>query len=108
MDELGYLTMSGKELNRLEVLRRVLDRRLTQAQAAEPLGLGVRQIERLCHRLRIEGPRRRPCTSPKVTLREKRQIRTARARADAPQVRNERTPCPTSLLGAEPDISTLD
>ncbi len=57
MDELGYLTMSGKELNRLEVLRRVLERRLTQAQAAEQLGLGVRQIERLCQRLRVEGAR---------------------------------------------------
>ncbi len=40
MDEAGTLTMSGKELNRLEVLGRVLERRLTQAQAAEQLGLG--------------------------------------------------------------------
>jgi hypothetical protein len=47
-------------------------------------------------------------TSPKVTLREKRQIRTARALADAPKVRKEKTTRPTSLLGAEPDISTLD
>ncbi len=46
--------------------------------------------------------------SPKVTLREKRQIRTARARADAPQVRKEKTTRPTSLLCAIPDISTLD
>ena len=36
MDDAGYLTMSSKELNRLEVLRRVLERRLTQSQAAEP------------------------------------------------------------------------
>jgi len=57
MDDPGYLTMSAKELNRLEVLGRVLDRRLTQAQAAEQLGLGIRQVERLCRRLRIEGPR---------------------------------------------------
>ncbi len=56
MDTPGYLTMSAKELNRLEVLQRVLERRRTQAQAAEQLGLGVRQIERLCRRLRIEGP----------------------------------------------------
>ncbi len=47
MDTPGYLTMSAKELNRLEVLRRVLERRRTQGQAAEQLGLGVRQIERL-------------------------------------------------------------
>ena len=58
MDKPGYLTMSSKELNRLEVLRRVLERRLTPAQAAEQLGLGIRQIERLSRRLRIEGPRR--------------------------------------------------
>ncbi len=57
MDERGYLTMSAKELDRLEVLRRVLERRLTQAQAAEQLGLGIRQIERLCQKLRVEGPR---------------------------------------------------
>ena len=55
MDELGTLTMSAKELNRLEILRRVLERRLTQAQAAEQLGLSVRQIERLCRKLRLDG-----------------------------------------------------
>jgi hypothetical protein len=34
-----------------------VDRRLTQAKAAEQLGLGIRQLERLCRKLRIEGPR---------------------------------------------------
>ncbi len=48
MDEMETLTMSSKELNRLEVLGRVLERRLTQVQAAEQLGLSLRQIERLC------------------------------------------------------------
>ncbi|MBW2275807.1 MAG: helix-turn-helix domain-containing protein [Deltaproteobacteria bacterium] len=38
-------------------LGRVLERRLTQAQAARQLGLSVRQVERLCRELRIEGPR---------------------------------------------------
>ena len=56
MDEMEILTMSSKELNRLEVLGRVLERRLTQVQAAEQLGLGVRQVERLCRKLRVEGP----------------------------------------------------
>jgi len=55
MDEARFLTMSRKELNRLEILGRVLERRLTQVQAAEQLGLGVRQVERLCRKLRIEG-----------------------------------------------------
>ena len=57
MDDTGCLTMSAKELNRLEVLGRVLERRLTQAQAARQLGLSVRQVERLCRKLRIEGAR---------------------------------------------------
>ena len=55
MDDSGTLTMSTKELNRLEILGRVLERRLTQAQAATQLGLGVRQVERLCRRLRLDG-----------------------------------------------------
>jgi len=57
MDNAGCLTMSAKELNRLEILGRVLERRSTQAQAAQQLGLGVRQVERLCRKLRVEGPR---------------------------------------------------
>ncbi len=56
MDDTETLLMSRKELNRLEILGRVLERRLTQVQAAEQLGLGVRQVERLCRTLRIEGP----------------------------------------------------
>ena len=55
MDEARFLAMSRKELNRLEILGRVLERRLTQVQAAEQLGLGVRQVERLCGKLRVEG-----------------------------------------------------
>jgi len=56
MDEARFLTMSRKELNRLEILGRVLDRRLTQPQAAEQLGLSVRQVARLCGKLRVDGP----------------------------------------------------
>ena len=56
MDDRGTLTMSRKELHRLEILGRVLERRLTQAKAAEQLGLSLRQVERLCRKLRLEGP----------------------------------------------------
>ena len=56
MDDRGTLTTSRKELNRLKILGRVLERRLTQAKAAEQLGLGLRQVERLCRKLRLEGP----------------------------------------------------
>lgn len=56
MDDRGTLTMSGKELNRLQILARVLERRLTQAKPAEQLGLTLRQVERLCRTLRLYGP----------------------------------------------------
>ena len=56
MDDTETLIMSRKELNRLEILGGVLERRLTQVQAAEQLGVGVRQVERLCRKLRTEGP----------------------------------------------------
>jgi hypothetical protein len=55
MDDARTLTMSANELNRLEILGRVLERRLTQSQAAEQLGLSVRQAERLCRKLRLGG-----------------------------------------------------
>jgi DNA-binding CsgD family transcriptional regulator len=38
------VTLSAKELDRLEVLGRVAERRLTQQQAAEQLGLSERQV----------------------------------------------------------------
>jgi hypothetical protein len=48
--------MSRKELNRLEILGRVLERRLTQVESRLQLGLSVRQVGRLCRKLRAEGP----------------------------------------------------
>jgi hypothetical protein len=56
MDEARFWTMSRKELNRLEILGRVLERRLTQIEAGSQLGLSVRQVARLCRKLRAEGP----------------------------------------------------
>jgi transposase len=55
MGDAGTLTMSARELNRLEVLGRVLERRLTQRDAAERLDLSLRQVERLCRALRDHG-----------------------------------------------------
>jgi transposase len=51
----GAKTMSQKEVQRLLVLRRVLDEGVGQAVAAEQLGISVRQVKRLCRRLREEG-----------------------------------------------------
>jgi hypothetical protein len=49
------LTMSHQELNRAEWMQRVRERRATQAQAAEHLGLTVRQVERLYRAYKTEG-----------------------------------------------------
>ena len=51
----GTVTMSARELDRLEVLGRVAERRLTQRRAAEQLGLSERQVRRLCRALDQQG-----------------------------------------------------
>ena len=47
--------MSVKEATRLAAVRQVLEGRIKQAQAAQRLGLSVRQIKRLCQRVRLGG-----------------------------------------------------
>jgi transposase len=47
--------MSKKELSRLEVVCRVFERRLTQREASKMLGVGLRQMERLCRAYRESG-----------------------------------------------------
>lgn len=56
MEATETLTMSARELDRLEVLGRVAEKRLTQQEAAERLGLSLRQVERLARALREHGP----------------------------------------------------
>lgn len=51
----GTELMSQKEVQRLAVLRRVLDEGFGQAWAAQQLGLSVRHIKRLCRRVREDG-----------------------------------------------------
>ena len=53
MDEL--LTMSKREITRLEVMQRLKEKRLKQAEAAEMLGISVRQVKRLWRAYRQEG-----------------------------------------------------
>ena len=55
MQDAGNLTMSAKELDRLEIISRVAERRLTQRKAAERLGLSLRQVERLWRAFRADG-----------------------------------------------------
>jgi len=50
------VTRQMKDLDRLRTIQSVLDRELRPGQAAQRLGLTVRQIERLVIRYRTEGP----------------------------------------------------
>jgi transposase len=50
------LTMSKRELTRLEVIQRLKDKRLTQKEAAQLLGLSIRQVKRLWRAYRKKGP----------------------------------------------------
>jgi len=49
------LSMSRKEIDRLEVIQQVVNRQLTQSRAAERLDLSIRQTKRLVRRYRTEG-----------------------------------------------------
>ncbi len=49
------LTMSIREFDRLHVIQNVLTKRLTWAQAARQLKLSLRQVARMCRRVRREG-----------------------------------------------------
>jgi hypothetical protein len=55
MAEEGIIAMNQKELKRLHIIHRVLDKRLRQVEAAEILGLSTRQIGRLTQRIQQEG-----------------------------------------------------
>lgn len=50
------ITLSHRELDRLTVVRAVVEKKLKQRQAAEQLRLSARQVKRLVRRYRREGP----------------------------------------------------
>jgi hypothetical protein len=51
----GYITMSEQELNRFELIKKIIEKRLKQYQAAQQLNLTTRQIERLCKAYKQTG-----------------------------------------------------
>ena len=57
MERQDILTMRVREIDKLKVIHEVLQKRLKQRQAARQLGLGTRQVIRLCKRVRREGNR---------------------------------------------------
>jgi DNA-binding Lrp family transcriptional regulator len=69
------LTMSQKELKRLHIIRKAIDKRIKQREAAEVLGLSQRQVRRLVKRVREE--------SDKGIIHRLRGIKSHRAIADA-------------------------
>src|SRR3569832_2140485 len=50
------VTMSRKEIDRLEVIRRVFESRLSQVKAGQLMGLSARQVRRLCVAYERDGP----------------------------------------------------
>jgi transposase len=53
VDEL--LTMSNREITRLEVMQRLQEKRLSQKEAAGMLGIGTRQVKRLFRAYKAQG-----------------------------------------------------
>lgn len=56
MKEQGRISMSRKELDRVVVIREVIEKKVLQKEAAERLGISVRQIKRLVRQFRKKGP----------------------------------------------------
>jgi transposase len=53
----GIITMSQRDLNRIQVISKVKEKEVRQKQAAEVLGLSERQIRRIVRRVKKEGAR---------------------------------------------------
>jgi transposase len=51
----GLVTMSAKELDRLAIVRRVIEQRLSQKAAADMMGLSTRQVRRMCRAFERDG-----------------------------------------------------
>src|SRR5512147_2795911 len=49
------ITMSRREAKRLHILQQVVEKRMTQRDAAGLMGLSARQVRRLLQRVRAEG-----------------------------------------------------
>lgn len=55
MKEERTFHLSTKELRRMPVIRKVIEKELTQVRASELLGLSERQVSRIAARLKSEG-----------------------------------------------------
>ncbi|MFA6316946.1 MAG: ISNCY family transposase [Elusimicrobiota bacterium] len=57
MDDTERINLSMREIDRLRIIRDLLERRILQRQAAEQLRLGIRQVRRLSRRVEAQGAR---------------------------------------------------
>lgn len=57
MVEGGLITMSTRELEKLAIIRQVVDRKIKQSEAAYRLELSDRQIRRILVKYRKYGPK---------------------------------------------------
>ena len=55
MTEKDVIAMSQRELVRVHVIQQVMEKKLTQIEAGEKIGLGDRQIRRIIKRVKSEG-----------------------------------------------------
>ena len=110
---LGTLTMSKRELDRAQLMLLVRERRRTQAQVAEQLGLTVRQVERMYRAYKAGGAaalvsKRRGRPSPRRLPEETRMavLGVVSARYDdfGPTLAHEKL---TELHGAAVSVETL-
>jgi transposase len=51
----GTITMAQHELRRLHVIRKAIDKVITQKDASEVIGISLRQAQRMVARVRREG-----------------------------------------------------
>lgn len=55
MAEKDIITMTQSELKKLHIIRKALDKQITQVEAANIIGVGLRQAQRIARAVRIEG-----------------------------------------------------
>jgi predicted DNA-binding protein (UPF0251 family) len=51
------ITMSTREMERLKIVHKVMEKRLTQVKAGELMGVTDRQVRRMLQRVREKGER---------------------------------------------------
>ena len=67
----GYLLMSASERDRSHLVRRIIEKSLSRREAAERLGIGIRQIKRLVRAWKRQGDHGRFCQGSRQNRRNR-------------------------------------